>query len=252
MNPLFSIITVTRNAADTIGRTLQSVAEQSFELYELVVQDGASTDGTLAMVEAARRAGVRNISVVSEPDGGIYDGMNRAMERAKGDYLIFLNAGDSLHSPDTLELLAQAVFDNDYPGIAYGRTDIVDIDGRRLGPRHLEPPEQLTVRSFSAGMLVCHQAMVVLAKIAPRYDLSYRFSADYDWAIRAIENSRRNLFIDRVIVDYLNEGTTTRNHRASLMERYRIMCRYYGTIPTLARHVGFALRALRRKFKPVP
>lgn len=249
MNPLFSIITVTRNAADTIERTLRSVAGQSFELYELVVQDGGSTDGTLRLIEEARRMGLRNVSIVSEPDGGIYDGMNRAMARAKGDYLMFLNAGDSLHSPDTLEILAKAVFDNDYPGIAYGRTDIVDLDGRRLGPRHLDPPQQLTVESFRSGMLVCHQAMVVLAKIAPRYDLSYRFSADYDWVIRTIQSSRRNLFVDKVIIDYLNEGTTTRNHRASLMERYRIMCRYYGTLPTIARHFGFAVRALRRKFK---
>lgn len=245
MAPLFSIITVTYNAAEVIDRTLRSVASQECRLFELIVQDGGSTDST---VERAR-AICPDAVIVSEPDGGIYDAMNRAMARATGDYLIFLNAGDAFHSPSTLADVADAVMREDYPGVVYGLTDIVDADGARIGSRHLQPPGQLTPRSFRHGMLVCHQAFIVLRKIAPAYDTRYRLSADFDWCIRALEASRRNYYLQEVLIDYLNEGMTTRNHRASLWERYRIMCRHYGTLSSTLRHIGFLFRAIRRHLK---
>lgn len=244
MAPLFSIITVTFNAADTIGPTLRSIAEQSCKLYEVILQDGGSTDDTLELV---RGAGIDDVKIESARDGGIYYGMNRALERATGDYVIFLNGGDSFHSPSTLDDIANAVMDNDYPGVVYGQTDLVDADRHYVGHRHLTAPEQLSVASMANGMVVCHQAFVVLRKITSPFDTRYRFSADYDWCIKCLQRSRRNLYLPKVIIDYLNEGTTTRNHSASLRERFRIMCHYYGTLPTVARHFKFALRHLMRR-----
>ena len=96
-------------------------------------------------------------------------------------------------------------------------------------------------------MLVCHQSFVALRRIASPYNLKYRFSADYDWCIGCLQHSRHNVgLIDTVFTDYLDEGATTRNRRASLIERFRIMCFYYGTLPTVLRHFGFAFRALAR------
>ena len=138
MAPLFSIITVTYNAADTVQRTLESVAAQTCTLYEHIIVDGASTDETLKIVADAT-APERRI-VRSEPDAGLYDAMNKGLGMANGDYLIFLNAGDKFHSPDTLQIIADTIMDNDYPGIVYGQTDLVDNAGRRIGPRHLTAP----------------------------------------------------------------------------------------------------------------
>ena len=166
--------------------------------------------------------------------------------QASGDYVLFLNAGDAFHSPDTLRLYADAIMDNDYPGIVYGQTDIVAADRSRIGPRHLTAPATLTLASFAEGMLVCHQAFVVLRRIATGYDTRWRFSADYEWCIRCLQHSRRNVLVPEVTADYLAEGTTTANRRRSLMERFRIMCYYYGTAATIRRHIGFAVRALRR------
>lgn len=73
------------------------------------------------------------LRVVSEPDRGIYDAMNRGLDMACGDYVIFLNAGDALHSPATLGHYAQAIEANGYPGIVYGQTQLVDSHRRRLG-----------------------------------------------------------------------------------------------------------------------
>ncbi len=165
---------------------------------------------------------------------------------AKGEYLIFLNAGDSFASPDTLSHFAEAIRRHDYPGIVYGQTKTVDSERTVIGDRHLRAPEQLSLKSFADGMVVCHQAMAVLRKISDRYDTSYRFSADYLWAIHCLQHSRHNVYLDECVIHYLNEGTTTANRYSSLLERLRIMCRYYGVLPTLLRHVKFAYRSIRR------
>ncbi len=237
--PLFSIITVTRNAVDTLPVTLKSVAEQTCIHYEHLIIDGDSTDGTIQLAESFVNP---RMKFTSAPDRGIYDGMNKGLAHANGDYLIFLNAGDTFHSPDTLQLIADTIMENDYPGVVYGQTDLVNAERRRVGARHLTAPANLTLKSFANGMMVCHQAFIVLRQIADQYDLQYRYSADYEWCIRVLQHSRRNVLIPAVIIDYLNEGMTTRNRRKSLRERFNIMCHYYGTVPTVLRHIKFALR----------
>lgn len=244
--PLFSIITVTFNAASTLGPTLESVASQDYDgSVEHLVIDGGSSDGT---PELARAKGREGIVVVSEPDQGLYDAMNKGLDRAKGEYVIFLNAGDTFHGSDVLSRYARAIAENDHPGIVYGQTVLVDSNRRYVGPRHLTAPAELTLRSFADGMLVCHQAMAVLKSITTFYRLKYRYSADYEWVIRCLQHSRRNVYVgDEPVIDYLNEGLTTRNKFKSLSERFRVMCYYYGIIPTVLRHVRFAGRSLCRK-----
>ncbi len=241
--PLFSIITVCYNAADTIGRTLDSVAKQTCKLFEYIVVDGKSADSTCDIV---RTSGIPQLRFTSEKDSGIYDAMNKGLNMASGKYVIFLNAGDAFHSPDTLQILANAAMNNDLPGIIYGQTDIVDAERRRLGDRHLRAPEILSLDSFKNGMVVCHQAFVALRKLTRPYDLNFRFSADYDWCIRCLQHSSHNVYVDEVLIDYLNEGMTTRNRGRSLRERFKIMCHYYGTIPTIVRHLRFLPRFIKR------
>lgn len=245
--PLFSIITAAYNAADTVGRTLASVDAQTFADYEHIVVDGASADGTTDLVAGAENPARR---MISEPDRGLYDAMNKGIAAATGRYLIFLNAGDKFHSPDTLQLLADTVAREDTPGIVYGQTLIVDDAGRTVGERHLRAPVELTLNSFASGMLVCHQAFVPLRRIAGFYNLKYRYSSDYEWCIRCLQHSRKNVGLtDTYLVDYLSEGLTTRHRLPSLMERFRIMAYYYGFFSTVGRHFGFVVRALRRRLK---
>lgn len=246
MSPLFSIITVTYNAESTLPPTLASVREQTFDLYEYIVMDGVSKDRTLKL---AIDAGIPQAKIFSSKDTGIYDAMNKAIDIATGEYLIFLNAGDTFHSADTLDKIASAVMDNDFPGIVYGQTDLVDSERRYIAPRHLTAPDRLTLKSFAEGMVVCHQAFIVNRKLAQHYDLKYRYSADYEWCIRCLQRSRRNVYIPATIIDYLNEGTTTANRRASLLERMRIMGYYYGWGPTIARHLAFIPRFIRQRRK---
>lgn len=241
-SPLISIITITYNAESEIGPTLESLNRQTFRNFEHLVIDGASSDNTLAMVKEMSPDSI----VISEPDKGLYDAMNKGLRAAKGEYVLFLNAGDSLHSPDILRRYAERRGAN----IIYGDTIIVDSERNFIKPRHLSAPKKLTFKSFSKGMLICHQAFMVRRSISPEYDLRYRFSADYEWTLKCLHSSdpTHNSNIEAIAIDYLSDGLTDKNHKASLKERYKIMCRYYGTLPTILRHIGFAVRNILRKF----
>ncbi len=244
MDPLFSIITVTWNAASVIAPTIESVERQTSSDYEMLIIDGASTDDTLAIV---RRASIASLRVFSEPDNGLYDAMNKGIARARGRYLIFLNAGDAFADGTVLARLA--VLAADAPGVIYGQTQLVDAQRQVVGKRHLTAPKRLSADSFLKGMVVCHQAFVVRRDLAPQYDLRYRLSADYDWCIRVLKQSPANAYAGREpIISYLSEGMTTRHHRASLWERYRIMCRHYGTLMATMAHLAFIPRYLKRRF----
>lgn len=242
--PLISVITITFNASDTLPLTMESVAEQTFTDFEHIIVDGASTDDTILI---GRKLGTSGLRIISEPDNGLYDAMNKGIKLARGRYLIFLNSGDKFHASDTLSAYADAI-ESQNPDIVYGDTDIVDIEGKRIGPRHLSAPEILTVDSFRKGMLICHQAFMVRRDISPLYDTDYRFSADYDWCICCIKASRagNRVNLKRVTIDYLADGMTDHNKKASLMERFKIMASHYGTLKAIVAHMSFLPRAIKR------
>ena len=96
-------------------------------------------------------------------------------------------------------------------------------------------------------MLVCHQAFFARRDLAEPYNLDYRFSADFDWCIRVMKKAHTLHNAHLVVIDYLDEGLTTANRRASLLERFRIMAKHYGLLSTVAHHAWFVLRlALKR------
>lgn len=256
---VFSIITCTYNAESVLQRTLDSVLEQTYSHVEHIIVDGASTDATLDRVEAYKQKSdaedwCHEVRVKSEPDRGLYDAMNKGIQRATGQYVLFLNAGDTFPSADTLELVAESVGEGEEPpAVLYGDTDVVDNDGHFLRHRRLSPPRRLTWRSFMKGMLVCHQAFYArtdLAKATP-YDLHYRFSADVDWCIRIMRLARRRRLpmrnVGAVVVNFLDGGMTTTNHRASLKERFHVMAHHYGFVPTVLMHAWFVVRSLFKK-----
>ena len=236
MQPRISIITICYNAASTITRTLRSVSAQTYPNIQYLIIDGASKDNTLELVrELAPEA-----EVYSERDKGIYDAMNKGLDRATGDYVWYVNAGDALASPTTVEDLVRATCTGDsLPDVLYGDTRLIDAEDHDLGLRRLRPPLQLDWRSFRSGMLVCHQAFVAKRSISPHYDLRFRFSADVDWCIRVLKEAKTTAFYPEPIALYLNEGTTTANHRASLIERFHVMRHHYGLVTTVLQHLRF-------------
>ena len=252
-------VTITYNAEKMLQRTLDSVLQQDYPDIVHLIIDGASTDGTLEMVNDyiehsnAANNGHR-IQVTSEPDKGIYDAMNKGLRSLDGDYVCFLNAGDFLPSSYTVSRIVETISQrNDNPAVLYGDTNIVDAAGHFLHPRRLSPPEHLTWKSFRHGMLVCHQAFYARTDfaIATPYDLHFRYSADVDWCIRIMKAAAKEnvplLNLHMVVVNYTEEGQTTLHHRESLLERYRVMNRHYGYLQTFFMHCWFVIRAIIKK-----
>lgn len=251
-----TIATVTYNAAGLLERTLRSVAGQTYASIEHLIIDGNSTDDTLSLLHRYQELNTlaehpHEISILSENDNGLYDAMNKALQMATGDYILYLNAGDKLHSDDIIERAVTAAACR--PAVIYGDTFIVDNSGHFLRKRRLSPPERLSLKSFRWGMLVCHQAFFArtdIARLQP-YNLKYRFSADFDWCIRIMkEAALRGLplaNLQATVADYLDGGLTTKNHRKSLWERFRIMSHHYGVASTVVFHLLFVVRSVTHR-----
>ena len=250
-----TIITVTYQAAAVLQRTLDSVSRQTCQDIEHLIIDGASKDDTVKIAKAYQEKVPYPVIIQSEPDHGLYDAMNKGLHKATGDYLVFLNAGDTLHADDTLSTLTSHLLpltSHLSPAVIYGDTAIVDSEGKFLHLRRLRPPKQLTWRSFKQGMLVCHQAFYVRTDIAQQedYDLQYRHSADVDWCIRVMKRAEEMRLplvnTNTILADFMEGGNTTQNHRASLKERYQVMCHHYGKASTIVMHAWFLVRQLFR------
>ena len=262
-----SIITVTYNAASVLKRTLDSVKAQSWQQIEHLIIDGASKDETISMAETYKAQCPYEVVILSEPDKGLYDAMNKGLRLATGDYLVFLNAGDTLHAANTLETIVNcqlstvncqlstvnyqlSTVNYQLPGVLYGDTAITDEQGNFLHLRRLRPPKKLSWKSFRQGMLVCHQAFYALTDIAKDlpYDPRYRYSADVDWCIRVMKEAQKRQLplvnTQAILADYQEEGQTTIHHRDSLKERFDVMRRHYGLFSTVIMHVWFVFRQL--------
>lgn len=231
-----SIITVVRNAPDELDATLTNIESQEHpEELEIIVIDGASTDSTPEVIEKHRH----NISyTTSEPDSGLYDAMNKGLRAATGDYVWFINAGDRIHT------MPRQITDAD---IYYGETMMTTQQGKPLGLLRKKLPENLNWKSLRRGMVVCHQAFIVRRAIAPEYDLQYRYVADIDWAIKCLRRATTIVNTHEILSEFAEGGISTRNRKASLRERWKVMLKHYGLIATSAAHIRFTIELLQRK-----
>ena len=242
--PKLSIITITYQAEAYIERTLKSVFEQGCaEEIDYVVVDGASKDRTVEIIEANKS---QIQSFISEKDKGIYDAMNKGMKLAKGDYILFLNAGDTFSSATTLKILLQELAKN--PDVLYGEAVFVNNAGQSLGLRSEVTPHRLPTnlswRDYQYGMLVCHQAFIAKRSIAPLFDLQYKLSADIDWEIQVLKRSSNIVKSGAPICNYLMGGASVQNLQRSWKERYQVLKSHFGTFPTLFNHLLILTRGL--------
>ncbi|WP_430821795.1 glycosyltransferase family 2 protein [Carboxylicivirga caseinilyticus] len=236
MNPLVSIITIVYNGEETLQKTIDSIACQSYSDIEYIVVDGGSADSTVDIIKANEECIARWIS---EPDDGLYDAMNKGVEMATGDYLWFINSGDEIYDSETLSNL----FINDaWADVYYGDTVMIDAEGKVIGERRLQPPATLSWNDFKNGMLVSHQSIIVSAKIAEKYNTKYRFSADFEWCLLALKKAQKVVNSNRVLSRFLDGGITKQNIIPGLKERFVIMHRYFGLGSTIMHHIPIAFR----------
>jgi glycosyltransferase involved in cell wall biosynthesis len=225
---------VVYNNVDHIERTLVSVLNQTYPHIEYIVIDGASTDGTLQVIEKYKD---RIAKLISEPDKGIYDAMNKGLTLATGDYVLFMNSGDVIYAPETV---ANVFASANYADIYYGETEMINDKGESLGQRRHKAPASFTWRSFKYGMSVSHQAIYIKRSLVEPYDPQYQLSADIDWIIRAAKKAKTIVNVNQYVAKYLVGGMSKAKHRQSLQERFDIMKRYYGLLPTFFNHFVIA------------
>jgi len=251
MAPKLSILTVTYQAETTLPITLRSTAAQTWTDWEHVLVDGASRDGTVALIrEYAKKMG--RVRWISEPDRGLYDAMNKALQLAEGEFVIFLNAGDAFWAADTLE----TVFTHAPPeaDVLYGDHRYVDEQGNLLPRRrhrpYPEPPLQAT--HFQTGMVICHQALIVRRDKAPLFDLRYRLAADLDWTIRLLAAQPRTYDTQRVLIRYLAGGLSAQKLPHYLRERTHILYKHFGWRAVSATLWAMLASQLRRGYAYLP
>ncbi|MDQ1141074.1 glycosyltransferase family 2 protein [Pedobacter agri] len=233
--PKLTVITIVYNNVRDIERTIKSVLNQTYKKIEYIIIDGKSTDGTLAIIEKYRS---KVSKIVSEPDKGIYDAMNKGLAIATGDYVLFMNSGDEIYDEHTV----QDIFDS-APGadIYYGETEMYNDNWQSLGRRRHEAPEQFDWKSFKYGMSISHQAIYIKRSIIAPYDLSYKYSSDIDWIIKAAKKASSIVNVHRYVAKYLVGGMSKKKHRESLKERFNIFTKYYGLIPNIINHIIIAV-----------
>jgi len=183
--PFFTIITATRNAIATLPRLLESLASQACRDFELIIQDGASTDETAAVAESWRER-LPVLSLVSEPDTGIYDAWNKALPRIRGQWVLFLGADDFLNNPAALANAMERLTAVS-PGIDYVSTPVivVNADGLALRTKYPLPhPRQ----NFYKRMPLPHSGLFHRAALftSQRFDDAYRIAGDYDFLCRTL------------------------------------------------------------------
>jgi glycosyltransferase involved in cell wall biosynthesis len=216
------VITVVRNGAATIEASIESVLAQSHRPLEHVIVDGGSTDGTL---EILRRYGER-VRWISEPDRGLYDAMNKGLDlvRDPARYVIFLNADDTFHTPDAV---ARALALSDREDFIYGMLERRDdaLDHRDVIGR------AVTSRDLLYGMKCHHQAIFCPRRVfdlVGRFDLSYRFAADYDWVVRVFRRADLSMRFVPVVVSSMGRGGLSDTHYLrSARERWHIVRQHF-------------------------
>jgi glycosyltransferase involved in cell wall biosynthesis len=207
--PRFTIVTVSLNAGESLRETALSVLSQDCPDFEYLVQDGGSTDGSLAALPQDPR-----LRVIVEKDEGIYDAMNRAARRATGDYLNFLNAGDRFAEAGTLSSVA-AILDASVPApdLVYGDS----IDERSAKVRRA--PATFNRRAlFLEG--ICHQAQWLRRETflsLGGLDTTFRFRADHELLLRLAERGGEAVHVARTLALYDGRGfSAARGNRAGL------------------------------------
>jgi glycosyltransferase involved in cell wall biosynthesis len=239
---LITIITITYNAEQFLERTIQSILAQTDQDFEYIIIDGKSKDGTLQIAEKYKN---RVNKLISEPDKGLYDAMNKGLKNASGDFVWFMNAGDEINDKETVSRIAQSV--TQQTDILYGDTYFVNNEGEIQGLRsEITPhrlPKNLKWQDMKLGMLVCHQAFIARKSIAPLY-MKNNLSADVDWEIECLKRAKEVKYLDFVVAKYLTGGVSNQQLKRSLTDRYEVLKKHFGLMGAISAHIQILFRGV--------
>lgn len=197
--PLLSIVIPTQNSASSLSLALETIKNQTFKNIEVLIIDGASSDYTLEIADSYK-SDFRFYTLVSEPDKGIYDAMNKGVKLAKGEWLYFMGCDDSLYTPGTLEEIFSLPKIRNYD-VIYGNVNSSRFEGPYDGEFSYS---KLAVKN------ICHQSIILrksIFKKTGKFDLRYKALADWDHNIKWFYSSGiSRIYIDKIIANYADGG----------------------------------------------
>lgn len=209
-NMRFSIITVSLNAEKYIKRTIESVLNQSFEDFEIIIKDGESNDETLKMIPDDSR-----ISVISKPDKSVYMAMNQAIGEARGDFVLFLNCGDELFHKDILKNVDEFITRN-------GELNDVVYYGDSWCNRELTRYPEKISKDFMLTSTICHQSVFFSKDIFLKYgayDEQFKICSDWKHLYELRDKGARFIYMGFTICDYLGGGLSEGSQGQERMDK---------------------------------
>ena len=216
-NYIFTIITVVKNEKKRLQETIKNIQKQTYRRIQYVIIDSASTDGTAELIK--KYEDYINYWV-SEPDNGIYDAMNKGLFKSDGEYILFLNAGDTFPDVNTLQNVADQIEQNGFPDFIYGDAFEIDVEGNHF-LRHSRMSSHKTV-----GMFTHHQSMYYRREIVERfnlrYDTSLQIAADYKFTCQFLEHARSELYIAKPLSVFLQGGLSQIQWTKSMKEQIEV------------------------------
>ena len=204
---IVTIITVCRNHAKELERTIRSVESQTWQEKEYLVIDGASTDDSLDVIKAHEASITR---WVSEPDQGIYDAMNKGVKMAQGEWVIFMNAGDTFAGDDTLQRVFGNPLDAD---VIYGDVIKGELVKKAEAPRNAH------------RMFYCHQSAFVRTSCLREFpfDIRHRMSADFKQVKQLYLSGKTFLQLDFPVANFDTQGVSNKNRSAGLYDNIQVI-----------------------------
>ncbi len=248
MKKKISIITVTRNALDDLKKTVESVCQQDYDNIEYIIVDGASTDGTAEWLNTCLPLQGSKGTVISEPDKGIYDAMNKGVRLCQGEWICFMNAGDTFASSHCLSLIGEVLQDETID-IIYGNVNVIkDFGKMTVKPRGLD--------LLRRKMPFCHQASLSRRYLLVEHPLSlrYRFVADYEFFHWCYTTGKRFHQVQHELANFEAENGASSKHRLKVLrECGRISGRnktLVGTLEYLGQSLEVGFNKLYRSLIP--
>lgn len=231
--PNFSIITVNLNNAGGLYKTIESVQNQTYSDYEFIIIDGGSTDGSLNIINEYSQIFAHR---VSEPDSGIYDGMNKGIKYAKGEWIIFMNSGDYFANKNVLEHVFYNKIKADTK-IIYGNTIVKDKNKR------IKPSAKIN-KNYFFFETICHQSIFFrrdIFEVIGYYSSDYKIISDKEFLLRAAISKINYTYVDTDVCVWDEIGFASNNHELLHNEATNLINSYFNIFEQI-------LLRIRRKF----
>ena len=195
-----SVVTVCYNEEKTIRETIESVLSQEYGDYEYIIMDGSSTDGTIGIIN--EYVDDPKVKLISEPDTGLFNAMNKSLSHTAGEYVIFMNSGDRFYDERVLKDIAPHLQGDIVYGDVLRRTRSGEYVQKYKGTRS----ERITM--MLCGLAFCHQTQFTRTEVMKRYGFreDHRITADFDFVVRALSDKCSFKHIDRIICSFDHDG----------------------------------------------